>query len=64
MQGIKGKYPAYPDTSIIPSGWKVFDLTDNERVHASMMLGKLPEKKYTGIEEVIEYLENNLAPNL
>jgi hypothetical protein len=29
-------------------------------VHVSMMLGKLPDKKYANVEEVIDYLKNNI----
>jgi len=38
-------------------GWKVFDLTETEHVHARVMLDKLPDKKYTSVEEVIGALK-------
>lgn len=38
-------------------GWKVFDLTENEHVHASILLGKLPDRKYASVEEVMRELK-------
>jgi len=37
--------------------WKVFDLTETEHVHAGMLLNKLPDVKFTHVEEVIEALK-------
>ncbi|MCE8426377.1 MAG: hypothetical protein J5U17_11450 [Candidatus Methanoperedens sp.] len=34
-------------------GWKVFDLTEQEHVHASVLLGKLPDRIFGSVEEVI-----------
>jgi hypothetical protein len=39
----------------------VFDLTEDEHVHARMLLERLPERRYTSVEEVIEAL--NLTKN-
>jgi uncharacterized protein YecE (DUF72 family) len=38
-------------------GWKVIDLTANERVHLSDLLSKLPDRTYKGIQDVVEELE-------
>ncbi len=38
-------------------GWKVIDLTADRRVHLSELLGKLPEKTYNGVQEVVKELE-------
>lgn len=32
-------------------------MTENEHVHASVLLGKLPERKYVNVEEVVEALK-------
>jgi len=39
-------------------GWKLIDLTEEERVHASCVLEKLPEKMYNSIREVVQTLES------
>jgi len=46
-------FPATKNELIEKQGWKVFDLTEKEHVHANLLLGKLPDKKYTSVEEVI-----------
>jgi uncharacterized protein YecE (DUF72 family) len=46
-------FPATKTELIEKQGWKVFDLTEKEHVHANLLLGKLPDKKYTSVEEVI-----------
>ncbi len=51
------KFPATKNGLIEKQGWKVFDLTENEHVHASMMLERLPDRKYSSAEEVIGSLK-------
>ncbi len=51
------KFPASRDELIEKQGWKVFDLTETEHVHASVMLEKLPERKYVSMEDVIGTLK-------
>jgi uncharacterized protein YecE (DUF72 family) len=46
-------FPATKNELIEKQGWKVFDLTEKEHVHANLLLRKLPDKKYTSVEEVI-----------
>jgi uncharacterized protein YecE (DUF72 family) len=46
-------FPTTKNELIEKHGWKVFDLTEKEHVHANLLLGKLPDKKYTSVEEVI-----------
>jgi len=46
-------FPATKSELIEKQGWKVFDLTENEHVHTSTFLGKLPDRKYASVEEVI-----------
>ncbi len=50
------KFPATKSELIEKQGWKVFDFTETEHVHASTLLEKLPERKYGSVEEVIEEL--------
>jgi len=46
-------FPATKVELIEMQGWKVFDMTENEHFHASTLLGKLPERKYASVEEVL-----------
>jgi uncharacterized protein YecE (DUF72 family) len=55
------RFPATKSELIEKQGWKVFDLTENEHVRARILLEKLPERRYTSVEEVIEAL--NLTKN-
>ena len=43
--------------TIEKQGWKVFDLSETEHVHASILLKKLPDVKFAHVEEVIEALK-------
>jgi len=47
------KFPATKGELVEKQGWKVFDLTETEHVHASVLLEKLPDRKYESVEEVI-----------
>jgi hypothetical protein len=47
------EFPATKAELIEKQGWKVFDLTETEHVHAGVLLQKLPERKFTGVEKVI-----------
>ena len=47
------KFPATKGELMEKQGWKVFDMTENEHFHASTLLGKLPERKYASVEEVL-----------
>ncbi len=51
------RFPATKSELIEKQGWKVFDLTAKEHVHARILLEKLPDRKYMGIEEVIGALK-------
>jgi hypothetical protein len=51
------KFPATKGELIEKQGWKVFDLSDTEHRHASVLLEKLPDRKYGSPEEVIGDLE-------
>jgi len=52
------KFPSNKTELIHHQGWKLIDLTEDKRVHASYMLEKLPEKTYNSINEVIQTLES------
>ncbi|MFH1126799.1 MAG: DUF72 domain-containing protein, partial [archaeon] len=51
------KFPATKNGLIEKQGWKVFDLTETEHVHASTLLERLPDMKYSSAEEVIGSLK-------
>jgi uncharacterized protein YecE (DUF72 family) len=51
------KFPTTKSELIEKQGWKVFDLSDTEHIHASAPLEKLPDRKYGSIEEVIGALK-------
>ncbi len=50
------KFPVTKSELIEKQGWKVFDLTKTDYVHASALLEKLPDRRYAGVEEVIGVL--------
>lgn len=52
------KFPSSKGELIRHQGWKLIDLTEDKRVHASYMLQKLPEKTYNSIKEVVQTLES------
>jgi uncharacterized protein YecE (DUF72 family) len=51
-------FPTSKRELIRHQGWKLIDLTEEKRVHASHILDKLPEKMYNYITEVIQTLES------
>jgi uncharacterized protein YecE (DUF72 family) len=56
------KFPSTKQELIRHQGWKIIDLTPEERIHASEILQKLPDKTYKKISEVKETLENSNRP--
>jgi uncharacterized protein YecE (DUF72 family) len=50
-------FPATKSELIEKQGWKVFDLTEKEHIHAGVLLGKLSDRRYSSVEEVIGDLE-------
>lgn len=50
------KFPSSKTELIRHQGWKLIDLTETKRVHASYVLEKLPEKTYNSVSEVVETL--------
>jgi uncharacterized protein YecE (DUF72 family) len=51
------RFPMSKSELIENQGWKVIDLTVDERVHLSELLSKIPDKTYGSINEVAEALE-------
>jgi len=56
--GEDAKFPSNKEELIRHQGWKLIDLTEDKRVHASYMLQKLLEKTYNSIDEVVETLQS------
>ena len=52
-------FPSSKFDLIDDQGWKLIDLTSTQRVHASDLIQKLPEKIYYGIDDVIHSLRGN-----
>lgn len=50
------EFPAAKQELIKDQGWKVIDLTDDRRIHASMLLEKLPNKTFRNVDEVLNSL--------
>jgi len=51
------RFPSTKAQLVEHQGWKVIDLTANERIHLSDLLSKLPDKTYRGIQDVVMELE-------
>ena len=51
-----GRFPATRQELIEKQGWKVIDLTEKRRVHARVLLEKLPDQQFRNIEEVLSSL--------
>jgi hypothetical protein len=53
-------FPSSKGELIADQGWKVVDVTLDKRVHLSELLGKIPEKTYNDVDEVVQVLEATL----
>jgi uncharacterized protein YecE (DUF72 family) len=51
------RFPSTKEDLVHRQGWKVIDLSREERVRASHLLDKLPDKTYYSINEIVEVLE-------
>jgi len=49
-------FPSSKQSLINDQGWKVVDLTTEQRVHLSDLLSKIPERNYGSVNEVINAL--------
>ncbi len=52
------KFPITKKGLLEEQGWKVIDLAETERVHASYYLEILPERTYENVEEIIKEAKN------
>ena len=50
------EFPVTKQELIKDQGWKVIDLTVDRRVHAYTLLGKLPDKRFRNVDEVLNSL--------
>ncbi|UCC33307.1 MAG: DUF72 domain-containing protein [Candidatus Bathyarchaeota archaeon] len=50
------EFPSSRKELILHQGWKLIDLTEDKRVHASYLLQKLPERTYRSINEIAQSL--------
>ncbi len=50
------RFPASRDDLVREHGWKVFDLDDQIRAHASTALASLPERTFERLDEVVQEL--------
>jgi len=53
-------YPASREVLILSHGWKVFDLTTDQRVHAAEYLKLLPNQSYGSTRDVVDFLKRYL----
>jgi uncharacterized protein YecE (DUF72 family) len=51
------RFPSTRQELIREQGWKIFDLTETERIHSGDLLEKLPEATYNNLGEVIDRLK-------
>lgn len=51
------KFPTSRQALIADQGWKVFDATEDKRIHLWELLQKIPEKTYANLAEVTHELE-------
>lgn len=54
------QFPSTKQELIHGQGWKLFDLTKEERVHTSDLLQELPERTYDTLDEVIAALSSTV----
>lgn len=53
------RFPMTKRELLKTQGWKVIDLTENKRVHASTLFETLPDEEFLSIDEILD----NLRPN-
>jgi len=52
------KFPSTKQELIRSQGWKIFDITETERIHVGDLLKRLPEATYNDLSEVADRLEH------
>ena len=56
------RFPASRDDLVQTHGWKVIDLDDGRRAHASGILAGLPDRTFRSVSEVIRELDRRAVP--
>jgi uncharacterized protein YecE (DUF72 family) len=56
--GEDAKFPSTKEQLVHHQGWKVIDLSEEERVRASELLSRLPDKTYYDVNEIVTGLGN------
>ena len=51
------RFPSTKEELVLHQGWKIIDLTEEKRVMASYLLGRLPDKTYYDLDEIVKVLE-------
>jgi len=51
------QFPSQRQDLIQHQGWKLIDLTPNERIRASQMLERLPERRYESLDDAVQTLK-------
>jgi len=54
------RFPAQKQELIQHQGWKLIDFTEDERVRASQLLVKLPERDYESVADVVQTLKKSM----
>jgi uncharacterized protein YecE (DUF72 family) len=60
LEEVLGEDARFPSTKrelIRSQGWKIFDLTQTERIHVEDLLKKLPETTYNNLGEIVDKLK-------
>lgn len=51
------RFPSVKQDLIQDQGWKLIDMTEDKRVHVSDVLEKLPERSFSGVDDVVQTLK-------
>jgi uncharacterized protein YecE (DUF72 family) len=51
------RFPSTKQELIRSQGWKIFDLTETERIHVGDLLERLPEGTYDNLSEIVDRLK-------
>jgi len=54
------RFPILKDELIKQQGWKLVDITNEQRILASELLSRLPDRTYGSVDEIISYLSNKM----
>src|SRR2546430_2221625 len=56
------RFPATREDLVKDHGWKVVDLDDRTRVHATRLIEKLPSRSYRSLADVLSEIEIPAVP--